>query len=57
MLMRCGLRVGDALRLSLDCLVHDADAAPYLRYFSHKMKREALVPTRWARNPPDQPNR
>jgi site-specific recombinase XerD len=43
-LMRCGLRVGDALRLPLDCLVHDADAAPYLRYFNHKMKREALVP-------------
>ena len=43
-LMRCGLRVGDALRLPLDCLVHDADAAPYLRYFNNKMKREALVP-------------
>lgn len=23
---------------------HDAEGAPYLRYFNHKMKREALVP-------------
>ena len=27
-----------------DCIVLDADRAPYLRYFNHKMKREALVP-------------
>ncbi|MGW2863280.1 tyrosine-type recombinase/integrase [Streptomyces sp. NPDC001205] len=43
-LMRCGLRVSDALKLPLDCIVRDADNAPYLRYFNHKMKREALVP-------------
>ena len=43
-LMRCGLRVTDALRLRADCLVSDADGAPYLRYVNHKMKREALVP-------------
>ena len=43
-LMRCGLRVSDALRLPCDCVVTDADAAPYLRYFNHKMKRDALVP-------------
>lgn len=43
-LIRCGLRVSDALRLSHDCIVFDADQAPYLRYFNHKMKREALVP-------------
>ncbi|TSD92837.1 site-specific integrase [Skermania sp. ID1734] len=43
-LMRCGLRVGDALKLPFDCVVRDADTAPYLRYFNHKMKREALVP-------------
>jgi integrase-like protein len=42
--MRCGLRVSDALKLPFDCVVRDADAAPYLRYFNHKMKREALVP-------------
>lgn len=30
-LIRCGLRVTDALRLPADCLVADADAAPYLR--------------------------
>lgn len=43
-LIRCGLRLGDALRLPLDCIVHDGDQAPYLRYYNHKMKREALVP-------------
>lgn len=43
-LMRCGLRITDALRLPSDCVVTDADGAPYLKYFNHKMKREALVP-------------
>ncbi len=43
-LIRCGLRVTDALRLPYDPLVADADGAPYLRYYNHKMKREALVP-------------
>jgi len=43
-LIRCGLRVNDALRLPRECVVLDADHAPYLRYFNHKMKREALVP-------------
>jgi integrase len=43
-LIRCGLRVSDALKLAMDCLVTDADGAPYLRYVNHKMKRDALVP-------------
>jgi integrase len=43
-LIRCGLRVSDALKLPFDCTVADADGAPYLRYYNHKMKREALVP-------------
>jgi integrase len=43
-LIRCGLRVNDALRLPRDCIVTDAEGAPYLRYVNHKMKREALVP-------------
>ncbi|MBC7269575.1 MAG: tyrosine-type recombinase/integrase [Streptomyces sp.] len=43
-LIRCGLRVGDATRLPHDCLVTDASGAPYLRYVNHKMNREALVP-------------
>jgi integrase len=43
-LMRCGLRISDALRLEHGCVITDADQAPYLRYFNHKMKREALVP-------------
>jgi integrase len=43
-LMRCGLRITDALGLSPDCISRDADRAPYLRYYNHKMRREALVP-------------
>jgi integrase len=43
-LMRCGLRVSDAVKLAFDCLAGDADGAPYLRYHNHKMQREALVP-------------
>ena len=43
-LIRCGLRVGDATRLPYDCLATDAQGAPYLRYLNHKMNREALVP-------------
>jgi integrase len=43
-LIRCGLRVTDALRLEHDCIVTDAEGAPYLRYCNHKMKRQALVP-------------
>jgi integrase len=43
-LIRCGLRVNDALRLPPECIVTDAEGAPYLRYVNHKMKREALVP-------------
>lgn len=43
-LMNCGLRVTDAARLPIDCVITDSDGAPYLKYFNHKMKREALVP-------------
>jgi integrase len=43
-LMRCGLRISDALKLPFTCVVADRDGAPYLRYSNHKMKREALVP-------------
>jgi hypothetical protein len=43
-LIRCGLRVSDATGLPFDCVVRDADCAPYLRYYNRKMKREALVP-------------
>jgi hypothetical protein len=43
-LTRCGLRVSSALALAFDCVVHDGQGAPYLRYFNTKMKREAAVP-------------
>ena len=44
LLIRCGLRISDACKLTGNCVVTDADGAPYLRYYNHKMKREALVP-------------
>ncbi|MYS80031.1 tyrosine-type recombinase/integrase [Embleya scabrispora] len=43
-LMRCGLRIGDASTIAFHCVVRDGDNAPYLRYVNRKMKREALVP-------------
>ena len=43
-LIRCGLRITDATAIPADCVVRDADGAPYLRYHNRKMKREALVP-------------
>jgi integrase len=43
-LIRCGLRITDATGLPFDCVVTDTEAAPYLRYYNHKMRREALVP-------------
>ena len=43
-LMRCGLRVGDATKIAFDCVIRGGDGAPYLRYTNGKMKREALVP-------------
>ena len=43
-LMRCGLRASDACTLPFDCLIHDGQDAPYLRYLNNKMRREAAVP-------------
>lgn len=43
-LIRCGLRISSALALDFDCLVHDGQGAPYLRYFNTKMRRQAAVP-------------
>jgi SAM-dependent methyltransferase len=43
-LTRCGLRISSVLALDFDCLLHDGQGAPYLRYFNTKMKREAAVP-------------
>ena len=43
-LIRCGLRISSVLTLDFDCLLHDGQGAPYLRYFNTKMKREAAVP-------------
>jgi integrase len=43
-LLRTGLRIGDGARLGFDCVVRDAQDAPYLRYWNHKLHREAAVP-------------
>jgi integrase len=43
-LMAAGLRISSAVGLPFNCIVTDADGAPYLRYINTKMKREALVP-------------
>ena len=43
-LIRCGLRASDACTLAFDCLLHDGQGAPYLRYPNNKMRREAAVP-------------
>jgi integrase len=43
-LIRCGMRVADACTLRFDCLLHDGQGAPYLRYYNNKMEREAAVP-------------
>jgi integrase len=43
-LIQCGLRISSVRTLPFDCLVHDGQDAPYLRYFNTKMRREAAVP-------------
>jgi len=43
-LIRTGLRIGDATGLALDCLIRDPQGAVYLRYRNHKMRRDAVVP-------------
>lgn len=43
-LIRTGLRIGDATRLQMDCLIRDPQGAVYLRYRNHKMRRDAVVP-------------
>jgi integrase len=43
-LIRTGLRLADTYRLEIDWLVNDQQNAPYLRYFNHKMSREAILP-------------
>ena len=37
-------RISSARTLAFDCLLHDAQGAPYLRYINTKMRREAAVP-------------
>ena len=44
-LIRCGLRVSDALKLPLDCTVTDDAGAPYLRYRNNKMNAKRSSPS------------
>lgn len=41
LMIATGLRLGDACALGYDPLVFDDDANPYIRYWNHKMRREA----------------
>jgi integrase len=43
-LMDGGLRARDTARLRVDAVISGSDGAPYLRYFNHKRRREAVVP-------------
>lgn len=43
-LIRGGLRISSASNLAFDCLLHDGQGAPYLRYYNTKMERDAAVP-------------
>jgi hypothetical protein len=43
-LIHGGLRISSATTLAFDCLLHDGQGAPYLRYDNTKMEREAAVP-------------
>jgi integrase len=43
-LMDGGLRASDTIRLALDPVTTGSDGAPYLRYWNHKRRREAVVP-------------
>ena len=44
LMLATGLRVGDACALGYDPIVRDRDDNPYVRYWNHKMRREAYVP-------------
>jgi integrase len=43
-LMDGGLRARDTARLRIDVVITGSDGAPYLRYWNHKRRREAVVP-------------
>ena len=43
-LMETGLRSVDCLRLPFDPVTTDEAGAPYLRFYNHKLSREAIIP-------------
>ena len=43
-LIETGLRSVDCLRLPFDPITSDEAGAPYLRFFNHKLSREAIIP-------------
>jgi integrase len=44
LLMETGLRSVDALRLPFDPVSSDVAGAPYLRFYNHKLSRDAIIP-------------
>jgi integrase len=44
LMLATGMRIGDACALGYDPIVRDRDDNPYIRYWNHKMRREAFVP-------------
>ena len=43
-LVETGLRSVDCLRLAFDPITTDETGAPYLRFYNHKLSREAIIP-------------
>jgi len=43
-LQECGLRIGELLSLSFDCLIQDARGNWFLRFMQYKLRREHTIP-------------
>lgn len=44
LIQECGLRVGELLRLPLNCLKRDSQGNPYIQFMRWKMDKEATLP-------------
>lgn len=44
LLIECGLRSIDAVRVRFDPIICDQAGAPYLMFFNHKLSRDAVIP-------------
>lgn len=43
-IQECGMRVGELVALSFDCLIKDNSGNYFLRYFQFKMKKQHIIP-------------